>query len=174
LIKHAPRLGTEVRQVGVGAVPASSARARIAGEWWIHPIVRMVLAVLASWVLAFAEDRHVAFENDWIANFEMDAGMWLAWLGPTVAAGFLLGLATWLPFAKVRYLWSRLLLAVLALVPIAQFWLLFGYQVRGPAERWLFRVDWFFGWPSQTALAVLVGVAIASGFRAAGSAAHGK
>jgi hypothetical protein len=62
---------------------------------------------------------------------------------PTAAAGFLFGLATWLPFAKVRYLWSRLLLAALALVPIAQFWLLFGYQIRGPAERWLYRVDWF-------------------------------
>jgi hypothetical protein len=149
------------------AAAAVPARPTIATEWWFRLIVRAVLALLALWVLVFAEDRHAAFESDWRVNFEMGVALWLAWLGPTAAAGFLFGLATWLPFAKVRYLWSRLLLAALALVPIAQFWLLFGYQIRGPAERWLYRVDWFLSWQSLTALAVLAGVAIASGFRPA-------
>jgi hypothetical protein len=63
----------------------------------------------------------------------MDKGMWLAWIAPTIGTGFLFGLATWLPFAKVRYLWSRLLLAALALAPIAQFWWL--YLVEGGRRR---------------------------------------
>ena len=45
--------------------------------------------------------------------------LWLSWLGATVAAGLLFGLATWLPFTGVRFLPSRLLLAVAALLPIA-------------------------------------------------------
>lgn len=97
--------------------------------------------------------------------------MWLAWIAPTIATGFLFGLATWLPFAKVRYLWSRLLLAALALAPIAQIWWL--YIEGHAAERrwlWLFRADWLFGDLAQIALAILAGVAIASGFRAARSA----
>jgi hypothetical protein len=63
------------------AAAAVPARPTIATEWWFRLIVRAVLALLALWVLVFAEDRHAAFENDWRANFEMDVALWLAWLG---------------------------------------------------------------------------------------------
>ena len=150
------------------AASAVRARPTIAEEWWFRLIARAALAVLALWVLAFAGDRLVAFETDWRFAFDMDRGMWLAWIAPTIGTGFLFGLATWLPFAKVRYLWSRLLLAALALAPIAQFWWL--YLEGHAAElrwRWLFHADWFVDFPAQSVLAGLAGVAIASGFRAA-------
>ena len=125
------------------AVTAVPARPTIAEEWWFGFIVRAALALLALWILAFAGDRQLAFENDFRANFEMAKGMWLAWIAPTIVTGFLFGLATWLPFAKVRYLWSRLLLAALALAPIAQFWWLFfeGHAAE-VGWRWLYHADW--------------------------------
>jgi hypothetical protein len=148
--------------VAATAVPA---RRTIADEWWFRLLVRAILALLALWVLAFAGDRRVAFENDFDFG-AMDTGMWLAWIGPTIGTGFLFGLATWLPFAKVRYLWSRLLLAALALAPIAQFWWLFNEGHAAEIRwRWLFHADWFLSFPAHSALAALAGVAIASGFR---------
>jgi hypothetical protein len=98
----------------------------------------------------------------------MNVWKWLTWLGAAGAAGLLFGLAAWLPFRKVRYLWSRLLLAALALAPLAQFWWIYIFQfgqhhvVSGLISRHV----WFADPASQTALGVLVGVAIASGFRA--------
>ena len=152
------------------AASAVRARPTIAEEWWFRLIARAALALLALWVLAFAGDRQVAFENDWGRTFDMDKGMWLAWIAPTIGTGFLFGLATWLPFAKVRYLWSRLLLAALALAPIAQFWWLYVEDHAGKPGwwwAWLYDADWFIDFHAQSALAVLAGVAIASGFRAA-------
>jgi hypothetical protein len=104
-------------------------------------------------------------------DFEMKSAMnvwkWLTWLAPAAAAGLLFGLAAWLPFAKIRYLWSRLLLAAIALAPLAQFWWVYIFQFgRNNFPGGLIsRHVWFSDWVSQTALAVLVGVAIASGFR---------
>lgn len=99
-------------------------------------------------------------------RFEIDSWLWLSWMGAAVAGGLLFGLATWLPFTSVRFVCSRLLAAV-AFAPIAQFWLVWIYQFQRPREvsDWLFRADWFFEAPAQTALAVLTGVAIASGVR---------
>jgi hypothetical protein len=66
------------------------------------------------------------------------------------------------------YLWSRLLLAALALVPVAQFWWLFIEEdASEPGWLWLNRADWLLGTPAQSGLAVLAGVAIASGFNVA-------
>ena len=155
------------------AATAVPARPAIAEDWWFRLIVRAVLALLALWVLAFAEDRYAAFQENLTAvDFgEWDTGMWLAWIAPTIGTGFLFGLATWLPLAKVRYLWSRLLLAALALAPIAQvWWLFFEGHAAEIGWRWLYHADWLFADLAQSALAVLAGVAIASGFRTVRSA----
>jgi len=48
-------------------------------------------------------------------------------------------LATWLRFARVHYLWSRLLLAALALAPVAQTWWLI--LERHAEERESSRLD---------------------------------
>lgn len=82
------------------------------------------------------------------------------------------GVVVWtrggVPFAKVRYLWSRLLLAILALAPIAQYWwvYIFQFQRHGEVGGWLTRASWLLDHQSQMALAVLAGVAVASGFTA--------
>ena len=110
------------RIVAATAVPASSKRRTTAQQWWFGILVRAILAVMSLVALGVANDRYNAFWNDYMADFRWDAGRWLAWLVTTMGAGFLLGLATWLPFTRVRYSWSRLLLAALPLVPIVQFW----------------------------------------------------
>lgn len=63
------------------AATAVPARPTIAEEWWFRLIVRVILALLALWFLAFAGDRRVAFREDFAATFEMDTWMWLAWTG---------------------------------------------------------------------------------------------
>jgi hypothetical protein len=117
--------------------------------------------------LSFAADRYRVFGQDAAANFRYDASLWLIWAGAMVAAGFLFGLATWLPFAKVRFLPSRLLLAALALLPLAHFWWVF-IQGHG-SGGWLARGYWFDGAQIQFVLLALAGVAVASGFRAKAS-----
>jgi hypothetical protein len=156
--------------MAVDDVPASSSRRTTVASWWLRFIVRTVLALLALWVLTFAGDRYEAwllssrrFREDEL----FDASIWLSWIGTTVAAGLLFGIAAWLPFAAFSYRWSRLVLAAVALVPIAQFWWVWIYQFQRHNEvgGWLYRADWFFAAPTQSALAILAGVSIASGLR---------
>jgi hypothetical protein len=157
--------------VAVDAVPASSSRRMVVGAWWLRLIVRTIIALLALWAMAFAADRYDAFFVDYQRQLRMDVWLWLSWIGAAAGAGLLFGLAASLPFARVRYAWSRLLLTAVALVPIAQFWWVFIYQLQrhGEAGGWLTRADWLMDPWSQSALAALAGVAIASGFRAKGS-----
>jgi hypothetical protein len=106
-------------------VPAQASGGRVVEAWWFGFLVRTALALLALWTLSFAADRYRVFGLDASANFRYDTSLWLTWTGAMVAAGFVFGLATWLPFAKVRFLPSRLLLAALALLPLAHFWWVF-------------------------------------------------
>ena len=133
----------------------------ITGTFTVNRI--SVGVVLALWALAFAGDRYEAYLRDSQAEFRIDTWLWFSWIGAAVAGGLLFGLATWLPFTSVRFLWSRLLLAAVAFVPIAQFWWVWIYQLQrqGEVPHWVYRADWFFAAPAQTALAVLPGVAIA-------------
>ena len=124
--------------------------------------------LLACWMLTLAEDRFAAWSVSGNGQ-QLDNYLWFVSMGLLIGAGFLFGLATWFPFTKVRYLPSRLLLALLALFPLAHFWWIFiRPQPVGPYGR--FR--WFEQFTFQFVFAVLAGVAIASGFRtrAAGSA----
>jgi len=159
--------------MSVDAVPASPSRGKIVASWWLRFIVRTALALLALWALAYAGDRYEAYLRHSASEFRLDAWLWLSWIGPVVAGGLLFGLAIWLPFTKVRFTWSRLLLAAVAFIPIAQYWWVWIYQLQGEVSDWLFRADWFFAAPAQTSLAVLTGVAIASGVRAKSSEAVG-
>jgi len=125
-----------------------------------------VLALLALWLVHIASDRYIVFFRDFASKFRMDLGMWLLWTGSLAAAGLLFGLAAWFPLTTLRYLWSRLLLAALAFLPLVHFWVVMFYLApRNPVSGWL-TTNWFWDVGSQTALAVLGGVAIASGFRA--------
>jgi hypothetical protein len=147
-------------------VPAHVARNPIVEARWFRFLVRTALAALAFWTLSFATDRYATFAQDAGTNLRFNDSLWLYWLGATVAVGLLFGLAAWLPFTKVRFLPSRLLLAAAALLPAAQSWVLVqGSETGG----WLRQAYWFDDASAQFALAVLAGVAIASGFRATGS-----
>jgi hypothetical protein len=95
------------------------------GAWWLRLIVRTIIALLALWALAFAADRYDVFLRDFGTNFRFDTWLWLSWIGAAAGAGLLFGLAACLPFARVRFLPSRLLLAALALLPLAHFWWVF-------------------------------------------------
>ena len=145
------------------AVPARASSDSIVEAWWFRFLVRIALALLAFWMLSFASDRYFAFRRDFSATFRFEDSLWLSWVGSTVAAGFLFGLATWLPFVTVRYLPSRLLLAAFALLPLAHFWIV----VMGDAgwSGWLARLYWFDGAEAQSVLAALAGVALASALR---------
>ena len=74
-------------------------------------------------------------------NFRFDDWLWLSWATATLVAGLLFGLATWLPFAKIRFLPSRLALAAGALVPVTHFWWV---AIEGHASGgWLGSFYWF-------------------------------
>jgi hypothetical protein len=164
--------------MSVDAVPASPSRETIVASWWLRLIIRTILALLALWALAFAEDRYEAWLLS-IRRFRVDGlsdfWIWLSWIGAAAGGGLLFGLATWFPFTSLRFAWSRLLLAGVAVVPIAQYWWVFIYQLQrhGEVGGWLYRAGWFFAASTQTALAALAGIAIASAFRAKSSEAVG-
>lgn len=147
------------------AVPARVSSDPIIRARWFRLLARTALALLAFWMLSFAADRHTAFAMDAAANFRFDDPLWLAWAGATVAAGILFGLATSLPFAETRFLPSRLLLAALALVPVAHFWWVHN-EGHAASGGWLGRSYWFDAAQIQFAMAAFAGVAIASGLEA--------
>jgi len=149
------------------ANPAAGPRRSVLDAPWFRLVMRAALALLALWLVHFASDRYVLFEKNYLSTLgRMDLASWLLWVGSLATAGFVFALAAWFPFTALRYMWSRLLLAALAFLPLAHFWLVLFYLARRhPVGGWLAR-DWFWDVASQTALAVLGGVAVASGFRA--------
>ena len=147
------------------AVPTRASSGSIVQALWFRFFARTALALLALAALSVAADRYEAFGLDAAATFRFDDCLWLSWIGATVAAGLLFGLAAWLPFTRFRYAWSRLLLAALPLAPIVQFWWVW-IERHGAAGGWLVRADWLTDATSQSVLAAFAGVAIASGFRA--------
>jgi hypothetical protein len=154
------------------AVDATPDRAR--GTFfkpWLRFVVRATLALLAMWTLHLAQDRFASFRENFSSTFHRDVGLWLGWVGTSAGAGFLFGLAVLLPFSRVRFLWSRLLLAALALVPVVYYWLIWGYLLprSHTMSRWFVTTSSWFDIGTQSALTVLAGVAIASGFRAKSS-----
>jgi hypothetical protein len=155
----------EVRCVATDAVSSRASSDSIVEAWWFLFVVRTALALLAFLALSLAVDRYEVFGRDASANFRYANSLWLSWVGVTVAAGLLFGLATWLPFTKVRFLPSRLLLAAATLLPLVHFWWVL-IQGHGQSSGWLAQAYWFDGAQIQFVMATLAGVAIASGFRA--------
>jgi hypothetical protein len=144
-------------------VPARASRGSLVDPWWwLRLVVRTTLALLAFMLLGVGDDRFVDWSTSSNGQQQLDNSLWLAAVGLLVGTGFLFGLATWLPFTKLRYVPSRLALAFLALLPLAQFWWVFlRPQPEGPFGQ--FR--WYDNFQLQYVFAVLAGVAIASGLR---------
>jgi ABC-type sulfate transport system permease subunit len=141
---------------------------RIVDAWWFRLLARATLAMLALVMVVSGSKGWEAF-FDRVVKGDFDTAAWLAWVPRMIAAGFLFGLAAWLPFRRLRYRWSRLLLAGLALAPLAQYWWLFLFQLQrnNAVGGWLYRLDWLLAGADQKVLAVLAGVAVASVFTAA-------
>jgi hypothetical protein len=147
------------------AVTARTSSGPIVEAWWFRFLVRTALALLAFWMLSFAADRFTAFLLQAAEERRYDGSMWLWWAGATVAAGILFGLATCPPFVKIRFLPSRLLLAAVALVPVAHLWWVL-IEDGAASGGWLGRFYWFDEGTIQFPMAALAGVAIASSFTA--------
>jgi len=130
---------------------------------WVRFVVRAALAVLAMWMLHLARDSYEGFMPGAIRPFYgLHWGSWFRSLAIAVGAGLHFGLAAFFPFDRVHYQWSRLLLAALAMLPLFQFRMM----VTGNHPGWFATAyTWFSGLSMQLTLAVLAGVAIASGFR---------
>jgi|SRR5436190_2342721 len=145
------------------AVPARASTDPTLQAPWFRFLLRAALALLAFLLLYLGDNRYTA----WLfssTNGRLDNSLWLASVGCTVGAGIMFGLATWFPFTKLRYLPSRLLLAIVVFVPVVHFWWVFLHPYRPATARFgYFR--WFDEPQIQFACVVLAGVAIASGFR---------
>jgi hypothetical protein len=83
----------EEGSVATDAVPTRSASGSIFRAMWFHLIAGAALAVLAFVSLSVAQDRNIAFRLDGVANLRFDDRLFLPWVGATVVAGFLFGLA---------------------------------------------------------------------------------
>jgi hypothetical protein len=132
-------------------------------------LIRALLAVLALWLVYLAQTRYSTWQIAYASTFTLHTGLWLGWIGFSASAGLAFGLAAWMPWplAPIRYRWSRLFLAALAGAPIAEFAYVWGYLLprRHTIEGWLSTTSSWFGEAGPLfALAVLVGVALASGF----------
>ena len=88
----------------VRAAPMSTS---ILEAWWFRLAVRAVLAVLAFLMLRLSADQLRTLSLGHSVDLRFDTSLWLKSIGSTVAAGLLFGLATWLPFTKVRLVPSR-------------------------------------------------------------------
>jgi hypothetical protein len=94
-------------------------------------------------------------------------GGWAVWVGLAALTGLAFGLAGWMPWGRMRFRLSRaLLLGAVPLVMLADFAFLYGLMLP---HHWyhpsfLLRNPFWDDFGPQLALAVLLGIAIASGF----------
>lgn len=132
-------------------------------------LARLGLALLALWLLSVAEHRYEVFHQDFAAFFRFDFWLWAAWVGAAALSGLAFGLAAWLPFGRLRYRWSRLALVLVPLLPLIHYWAYWNawFTGRSGIEGWLTRPYSVDAIGPIFALAVLVGVALAAGFRPA-------
>ena len=85
------------------SVPRQASSDSLVQSQWLRLVLRAALAALAFWMLYVAVERFDVFLKESAGSFRFDDSTWLTWLGATMAAGFLFGLATSLPFEKLRY-----------------------------------------------------------------------
>ena len=149
--------------MGVSAAGKPNKR-RTAGRL-VEALVRAVLVVGGLVPLRFAESRYLAWSRENAAAFRIQLGGWVLWVGLMALAGLAFGLAGWMPWGRMRYRWTHaLLVGVVPLVMLAHFAIV--------ATHWFSLPRWLWGRPPyfwtdvgpQFALAVLLGIAVASGF----------
>jgi hypothetical protein len=142
------------------------ARTSVPARPWLSFLIRGALAIIALWLLHYAFSREIAWSAAHV-GLMWDMGPWIYWLGMSALGGLAFGLAGSMPWplTPIRYRWSRLLLAAVAAVPIAWVTYVFGYLLPRDHEvgGWVAQTARWFGPDALFGLAVLVGVAVASG-----------
>jgi hypothetical protein len=163
-----------VRTISTDALPAPRSQQSLVWSRSVSALIRALLAVLALWLVHQAGIAYNTWSKAYSSTFTFHTGLWLSWIGFAALAGVAFGLAACMPWplAPIRYRWSRLLLAGVAAVPIAEIAYLSGYLLprRHTVGGWLWTTSrWFGDTGTLFALAVLVGVALASGLVRRGS-----
>ncbi|HET9724884.1 MAG TPA: hypothetical protein VFR44_13730 [Actinomycetota bacterium] len=127
--------------------------------------IRLILLLAALIALRFG----VVWRQDWEAlaraTFDRTWQGWIGWLLLVVLSGFLFALAARLPRSFRYRPWTPLLLGMIPLLMFAHFW--FWLNVNWPDAPRLFNATYFYDtFEAQFALAIMLGVALASGFKA--------
>jgi hypothetical protein len=133
------------------------------GVWAIRA---SVLAVSFS-ALLLAQIEDDRFRETAASALRFDVRQWSATITPLIFAGALFTIAARFPFPRPRYAWSRLVLAVLALLPelhVAFVMWSPQFDVRWPS--FIITPRWFDSGSVPAMCAVLAGVAIGAGFGA--------
>jgi hypothetical protein len=130
------------------------------------------LVALAFVLVWFMDLRWEAARFQYAETFRWPMATWLGFLGVGLLAGLALGFALFLPPRLGRYRWGRVvvlgvvpsLLVVLGLALLPNLDQVFAPPHDDPIEGALTRLVDFFGGTFQALSAILVGVAVASGF----------
>jgi hypothetical protein len=129
----------------------------------IHAIVRGALALGALWLLVEASDRYQVWVVHFTGYHQVNVGLWLSATALASVAGLLFGLAVFVPFGPLRFAWSRLPLAAVAVAPGFGFWWLYLRPGPIPTGLWGLATSRLMAQPHvQFAIAVLSGVALAA------------
>ena len=147
----------EVRDRRAGRSPASRS--------WLWIATRLLLVLSALVALRFGVVRMQDWELRSRAFFHYTWQGWIGWLLLVVFSGFLFALAARLPRSFRYRPWTPLLVGIIPLLMLAHFfvsWL----NVYWPDAPRLFNAWYFYeSFEAQFALAIMLGVALASGFK---------
>lgn len=133
----------------------------------VKSVVRFALVLAAIGILAVAQDQSRARSLRSAEDRSFHLELWGASLGLVAVGGLVFGLAVWLPSQRTRYKWTRaVLLGIVPLLLMAHFAFVFGFALphrwAGPAL--LLQMRFYFSYGPQFSLAILTGLAVASGF----------
>lgn len=134
-----------------------------AAHSWLRIAARLLLVLAALIVLRFGVVRLQDWDNFAKATFHRTWQGWVGWLLLVVLSGSLFALAARLP-RHLRYRpWTPLLIGIVPFLMLAHGVVLFGTELDPP--RILLNTYFYMTFEAQFALAIMLGVALASGFQ---------
>lgn len=131
---------------------------------WLGNATRLLLVLAALVALRFGVVRMQDWELRSRAFFHHTWQGWIGWLLLVVLSGFLFALAARLP-RSLRYRpWTPLLIGIVPFLMLAHFVALFSSEWVD-APQILLNTYFYMTFEAQFALAIMLGVALASGFK---------
>ena len=155
-IAHQADAARELHDLRGGRSPAAHS--------WLRIAVRLLLVLAALVVLRFGLTRMQDWDNLARATFHRTRQGWIGWLLLVVLSGSLFALAARLP-RRLRYRpWTPLLTGIVPFLMLTHGVVLFGSEwVDLPGM--LGNIYFYMTLEAQFALAIMLGVALASGFQ---------